>query len=149
MPNAMPALPNLRQVDDQLYSAGQPGPEQLRQLAAAGVRTVVNLCGAGECDWDEAAVVEENGMRYVHLPVCGPEDVCVERAKALDKVLAEPGNYPLVVHCGSGNRVGALFALRARACRGCSPEEALEAGKQAGLTGLEPHVRACLEGGRA
>lgn len=144
MPNAMPALPNLRQVDDQLYSAGQPDPEQLRQLAAAGVRTVVNLCGDGECDWNEAARVEEHGMRYVHLPVCGPQDVCVERARELDGVLADAGNYPLLVHCGSGNRVGALFALRAQACLGCSPETALDAGKRAGLSGLEPHVRACL-----
>lgn len=145
MSASMPDLPNLRQVDKQLYSAGQPSPEQLRQLAEAGVRTVVNLCAANESDWDESARVGELGMHYVHLPICGPQDVCAERARALDQVLADAGNYPVLVHCGSGNRVGALFALRARHCTGCTAEEALVIGRRAGLSGLEPHVRACLQ----
>jgi hypothetical protein len=49
-----------------------------------------------------------------------------------------------MVHCASGNRVGALLALRANRLEGASPEDALELGLDAGLTRLEPAVREAL-----
>ena len=48
------------------------------------------------------------------------------------------------MHCASGNRVGALMALRASQ-NGASAEEAMAAGKAAGLTRLEPVVAKRLE----
>jgi len=48
-----------------------------------------------------------------------------------------------LLHCGSGNRVGALLALL-KSSQGASDEAALEYGISAGLTGLEPVVRARL-----
>lgn len=50
----------------------------------------------------------------------------------------------MIVHCGSGNRVGALFALRAFHDEGYDLESAMEKGGLAGLTKLEPYVRQCL-----
>jgi hypothetical protein len=48
------------------------------------------------------------------------------------------------VHCGSGNRVGALAALLA-AEEGADIDEALDVGRAAGLTRLEAVVREQLE----
>ena len=50
----------------------------------------------------------------------------------------------VLIHCASGNRVGALVALHARGT-GATPDEALALGKAAGLAGLEPAVRARLD----
>ena len=50
---------------------------------------------------------------------------------------------PLLVHCASSNRVGALRALTASA-HGEALESAITTGKTWGLTGLEPAVRTKL-----
>ncbi|MGB5353711.1 MAG: hypothetical protein WBN32_08890, partial [Woeseia sp.] len=71
--------------------------------------------------------------------IAGPDDVTFENAAKLDALLAEFAG-PVLLHCGSGNRVGALFALRAKAA-GLSNEQALEVGRRAGLTQLEEQVR--------
>jgi uncharacterized protein (TIGR01244 family) len=140
-------LPNARAVADGLISSGQPSSEQLREAAATGVKTVVNLCVSGECGWDEAAVVKSLGMHYVAIPVGGATDVTEANARKLHDVVEDESNYPMVIHCGSGNRVGALFALKAFHLEGCDPEEAVRRGRVAGLTLLEPHVRQCLAKG--
>lgn len=137
-------LPNARTLDEGLVSAGQPSPEQLRVAANAGVKTIVNLCVSGECGWDEAATVKELGMRYIPVPVSGAADITAANARKLHEVIEERANWPMVIHCGSGNRVGALLALRAFHEQGCDPETAVEKGRLAGLTMLEAHVRQCL-----
>jgi protein tyrosine phosphatase (PTP) superfamily phosphohydrolase (DUF442 family) len=51
---------------------------------------------------------------------------------------------PVLVHCASANRVGALFALSTYRETG-DFDKALEAGREAGLTRLEGTVRKVLE----
>lgn len=134
---------NARQVADGIWAAGQPTPEQLQQLDAAGVRTVVNLCPAGECGWDERAKAESLGLHYINIPVATPADLTREAARQLHDALASC-DRPVLVHCGSSNRVGALFALKARFVDGHDPDIAIEQGRAAGLKGLEPAVRQIL-----
>lgn len=138
------AWPNARHCMEGVFSAGMPSEANIQEAAQAGIRTVVDLCGEGEAGWDEESAVEDAGMRYVHIPVCGPQDVCEPRAKELDVVLNDAGLRPMVIHCGSGNRVGALVALREFHCVGDDAETAVSKGREAGLLGLEPHVRKCL-----
>jgi len=137
-------LPNARTVTEGVISAGQPSAAQLKAAAHSGVKTIVNLCVPGECGWDEATTVKELGMRYVAIPICGAQDVTAANAKKLHEVVEDKTSYPMVLHCGSGNRVGALFALKAFHEEGCDLEKSVEQGRLAGLTMLEPHVRACL-----
>lgn len=92
---------------------------------------------------DEAAEVAALGMQYVSLPIAGGDDVTFENAAALDKILADTDG-PVLLHCASGNRVGALFALSAKLA-GATNEEALAAGKVAGLTRLEGVVKERLQ----
>ncbi len=54
---------------------------------------------------------------------------------------------PVLVHCGSGNRVGAIHALGAHYIDGQSIDDALVVGRSTGLTGFEPRVRELLESG--
>lgn len=137
------AIPNLRQPREALLTGGQPDANAWSALAAQGVRTVINLRADGEPGArDEAPEVAAAGMRYVSIPVAGAGDVTPANARALAHAIAQADGRVLV-HCASGNRVGALLALSA-AQDGMDADDALEFGKRAGLTGAEPRVRELL-----
>lgn len=125
-------------------SGGQPTEDELRQAAGLGYQTVVNLRTEGEeMGFEEAEFVKSLGLKYISLPIAGAEGITSENAAALAKIL-EDSTRPILLHCGSGNRVGALFALNAHANQGQDAEAALQIGLDAGLTGLEPAVREML-----
>ncbi|MFC5577936.1 hypothetical protein ACFPOA_07935 [Lysobacter niabensis] len=66
--------------------------------------------------------------------------------QAFDAMLRE-AKRPVLVHCASGNRVGAIVALRAAWMEGRSTEDAIAIGKTWGLKGLEGEVRRRIEAG--
>lgn len=121
-------------------SAGQPDREALEVFANSGYTAVIDLRGDAELrGLDEGEVVEDLGMSYVTFPVTGAGAINFENAAELQRLI-DKQDGPVLVHCGSGNRVGALFAL-AEALGGADDDAAIAAGKQGGLTGLEPVVR--------
>ena len=75
-----------------------------------GFRTVVNLRPETEGPADERAVVEAQGLRYVSIPVTA-DTFSLADVEALEKVLADPAAAPVLLHCGSSNRVGAAWAV--------------------------------------
>lgn len=138
-------IPNAGMPSAGLLTGGQPSEEALAQAAAAGYKTIINLRATGEpIPFDEKSIVEALGMEYISLPIAGIPDLTAEKAKELAEILAKPGTQPSMVHCASGNRVGALFALGAFYLDGEKAESALELGRKAGLTRLEPVVRKLL-----
>lgn len=142
-PPAKVEIPNARTPLEGVLTGGQPTEEQLAEMAKAGYRTVVNLRTPGENEVSdrEAELAERLGLRYVHLPMAGAEGLTEDNARALKDLLADESAYPVVVHCGSGNRVGALFALKAFYFDCNDGKTAVEIGREAGLTRLEPAVR--------
>jgi uncharacterized protein (TIGR01244 family) len=131
---------------DGLTSSGQPDAEQLALIAEAGYVAVVDLRGESENrGLNEAAAVESLGLDYVNLPVSGADSISWENATKLEDILSSYDG-PVLVHCGSGNRVGALLAL-SKSKNGAGDEEAVAYGRAAGLTGLEPLVRSRLAEG--
>ncbi len=138
-------LPNARRPLDGVVSGGQPTAGQLAQAAAAGYRTVINLRTPGERGADdEPTQVERLGMEYVALPIDGADGITETNARELARLLEE-AERPILLHCGSGNRVGALLALSSYHVDGKPAEEALQYGLESGLTRLEPVVREHLE----
>lgn len=129
-----------------LYASGQPSPEDLAQLCAQGVRTVINLRAPSEpVEFDEAREATRLGLRYVALPVAGPQDVTPETVARFSHELDQArGHGATLVHCASANRVGALVALDQGLTRGFPSEQALSMGRAAGLTTLEPLVASML-----
>lgn len=127
-----------------LYSAGQPAASDWAAIKANGVHTVINLRTPGELkDRDEAAEVRAAGMAYLEIPVAGADGINADNARLLHAALT-PAHGGVLVHCASGNRVGALLALEQREFDGVSPLRALELGKAAGVTGLEGKLKQVL-----
>ncbi|MBU6954769.1 hypothetical protein [Hahella sp. HN01] len=137
-------LPNLRRPQPELFTCGLPAPDDFPRIRAAGVKTVVSLCQPHETPLLNAFPVDDQGLQLFNIPVAGPQDLTEANARALADILNEAENCPVLVHCMSSNRVGALLALKAFFVDGASVEEALDAGCAGGLTGLEPEVRRLL-----
>lgn len=132
-PPSWQPLPGLR-------TSGAPSREDLARARDEGITTVIDLRAPGEGSFDEAAEAAALGMHYVSLPVAGADGVTVENAHKLSDALTA-ADGPVLLHCASGNRAGALLAMKAFHVDGQSAEQALELGRSAGLTKLEPVVR--------
>jgi protein tyrosine phosphatase (PTP) superfamily phosphohydrolase (DUF442 family) len=120
-------LPNRNEPLAGITTAGQPNAVQLEAAAAAGIKSVIDLRGPKD------------------LPVAGADGVTYANASALDKLLAKLDG-PVLIHCTTGNRVGAMLALRAK-LNGADSESALALGEAAGLKALKPTVEQKLDVG--
>ncbi|PJJ99520.1 hypothetical protein CO641_06175 [Lysobacteraceae bacterium NML91-0213] len=139
-----PVLTRFATPTDGIHSGGRISADDVPALQAAGIRHVINLAPAAETPgFDEAAAVRAAGMRYDTLPIAGAGDLDREAVVAFDRLLQDADGQTLV-HCASGNRVGALAALRAAWLHGAGEEAAVEEGRRWGLRGLEGEVRGRL-----
>ena len=137
---------NLRKHENNVFTGGQPTTEQLRILAQSGIKHVVNLRTLQEQSWHEGEFVQSLGVQYHSLPISGAIDVTSENAAKLARLLSDIEGQGVLLHCASGNRVGALVAVSARDSENMGVEEAVSKGKLWGLTGLEDFVRIKLSG---
>ena len=129
---------------DGITSSGQPDQAGLKVFSESGYAAIIDLRGENENRGiDEKAAVEKLGMDYVLFPIESRAAISFENAAKLDKLI-ESYDAPVLIHCGSGNRVGALLALR-QSLKGADDEAAVAYGKEGGLTGLEVVVRERLD----
>jgi len=129
---------------DVILSA-QPTPDGLRYLAGRGFTTVVSTRGLDELDWDERAVVESLGMRFVQVPMENPVwEITDAQVTRLDSVLTHRQG-PILLHCHSGNRTAALWGAWLAEKRGVAPRVALDLATLAGMTGVRPTLERRLE----
>lgn len=90
--------------------AGQLSMDQIQTLPDRQIKTVVTLRGEDELSWDEKSLVESLGMKFVSIPITGPEDLTIQAVNQVCRILksASTGNRVLL-HCASANRVGAIW----------------------------------------
>jgi uncharacterized protein (TIGR01244 family) len=102
-------------VGDDVFISGQPTEQGLRDLAAQGVTTVVNLRTPPEMTsrvpFDEAALVKQLGMKYVYLPMRGNEEYPYSPAnvKAFAAAMSE-SKGKLLLHCTIAWRASHMWA---------------------------------------
>ncbi|MFK3844777.1 sulfur transferase domain-containing protein [Stenotrophomonas sp. PS02297] len=141
----LPAVADAVSPSPGVVSAGRLTAEDIARVYDAGIRHVIDLTPDAETpDFDEAASVRAAGLRYSNLPLRGAVDLTRENVFAFDSIVRN-AQRPLLVHCASGNRVGAIAALRAAWVDGVETDEAIAIGRAWGLKGLEEEVRRKIE----
>lgn len=127
------AIPNYRLLRPGLATAGQPTPEALAQLKEMGFKSVINLRTEKEGAKAEQQTIEAAGLRYVWVPVT-PETFSAADVRAVASVLDDRNAAPVLLHCSSANRVGAVWAVM-QVGKGKSLDEAEAEGRTVGLAG--------------
>jgi uncharacterized protein (TIGR01244 family) len=112
-------------------TAGLITPQGMTQLKTLGFKTILNLRTEPEGAKDEEAAVKAQGLRYEWVPVTAAT-FSLEDVKKVEKVLEDPTAAPVLFHCASANRVGAIWAVLL-VQRGNPLEAALEQGREIGL----------------
>ena len=101
------ATKNVHRIGD-LWLAGQFGQTDLELIKDKGIKRIITLRTKGEIDWDEKKAVEDAGLKYVEVPFRSPESLTNEVFDKIRKLLKDKKN-PTLFHCGSANRVGAVW----------------------------------------
>lgn len=125
-------IQNAKHPEQGLVFGGQPTEDQLRELAASGY-SVVNLRMPDEdAGFSETDLVEQLGVDYFGIPVNGAALEDAETYQRFYRAMDE-AERPTLVHCASGNRVGALYYAYLVERGGKEPDEALEIARANGL----------------
>jgi uncharacterized protein (TIGR01244 family) len=134
-------ITNYTKVDAVVACGGATETSALEGLKADGFKSVVNLRLASE----QGANIPENeakakalGLNYFHLPLSGsaPDPAVVDKFLG---VVSDKSNQPVYIHCGSANRVGAVWMVKRVVQDGWPVDKATTEAKAIGLTapGLE------------
>jgi protein tyrosine/serine phosphatase len=101
---------NFGQVTDFYYRGGQPRGDEYNQLAAIGVKTIIDLRDDPK-DYAKA-LAEQAGMKYVNLPLSDKDYPPPDAASKFLTLVNDRENWPVYVHCAGGrHRTGAMTAV--------------------------------------
>jgi len=108
----MNGIYNFLQINETLSTSGMPKPEQIKDIAALGVKFVINLATPKSEDWipNEAELVASLGMNYLSVPV----DWENPTRKNLDdfmNAMDEHRSERVHVHCQANFRASAFVSL--------------------------------------
>ena len=103
-------IKNFGKMDDRLYRGAQPKSEDYKDLAALGVKTVIDLQD-GPTGYEKRDV-EALGMHYVNLPMSDSSYPKQESIDAFLKLVNDPSTGVMFVHCAGGrHRTGVMGAV--------------------------------------
>lgn len=131
-----PGVRNFSRVETTIACGGATSPEAMADLKKAGFVSVVNLRLAEEEGAnvpESKAAAEKAGVRYIHLPfrVASPDADLVDR---FIEAVGDPKNQPVFIHCGTANRVAALWMIKRVKVDTWPVEKALDEAVAIGLT---------------
>lgn len=134
-------LRNVNSLEPGLILGGQPTVEQLEALEDAGVHSFISLRpeeedGAG---WEES-YTEGTGTAFSRLPISGAGSLTKENVETFARLLNERNDETTVLYCASGNRVGAMLALKSFWVDGIDAETSFNLGVKSGMTSLTAAV---------
>ncbi len=120
-----------------VYMSAQPSEEDFAKLREAGVATVINLRMPEEnTKFDEAKVLAGMGVdpANYHNPGFNSASTLVDPIfLRVRHLLNSKSEEPVLVHCASGNRVGAVWMAHRILDDGVPYEQALEEAKTIGM----------------
>ncbi len=131
-------IDNFGVVNEHYYRGAQPTSADYPDLAALGVKTVIDLTRDGRDD--EKGLVEAAGMKFVRIPLTtteAPAEMAITQFLAL---VTDPANQPVYVHCQGGrHRTGTMTAIYRMTQQGWTPARAYDEMKQYRFEGFPGH----------
>ena len=115
-------IDNFGRVTEKYYRGAQPEGQDYADLAALGVKTVIDLT-SDDTDPNERQMTEQAGMKYVRIPMTTHEPpTAAQLAEFLSLVNA---NEPVYVHCvGGRHRTGVMTAAYRMTAEGWTADQA-------------------------
>ena len=127
--HALIDIDNFGQVTDYYYRGEQPKGDEYNQLAAIGVKTVIDLRDDPK-DYAKA-LTEQAGMKYINLPLSDKNYPPPDAASTFLACVNDKENWPVYVHCAGGrHRTGAMTAVFRMAVQGWDANRAYEEMKE-------------------
>ena len=103
-------IKNFGQMNERFYRGAQPEKGDYKDLAALGVKTVIDL--RDDPQSYEKREAEAAGMRYVNIPMSDKDYPRAENIAAFLKLVDEPATGKFFVHCAGGrHRTGVMGAV--------------------------------------
>jgi protein tyrosine/serine phosphatase len=122
-------IKNFGCINESLYRGAQPKDRDFADLAAMGVKTIIDLQRDGK--GGEQALVEANGMKFFRIGMSDKSEPSAEQAELFLKLVNNPANQPVFVHCAGGrHRTGAMSAIYRITHDGWSADQAYQEMKQ-------------------
>lgn len=123
-------IDNFGRVDATYYRGAQPQGRDYADLAALGIKTVINLT-SDDALADEKGSVEQAGMKYFAIPMTTHVVPTAVQLSEFFKVVNDPASQPVYVHCvGGRHRTGVMTAAYRINHDGWTPDQAFKEMKQ-------------------
>jgi protein tyrosine/serine phosphatase len=104
-------ITNFGQVDQVYYRGGQPKGHDYADLAALGVKAVINLT-SDDADTHESQMARTAGLAYFQIPMTTHQVPTPMQIAQFLKIVNNPANQPVYVHCvGGKHRTGVMTAV--------------------------------------
>lgn len=124
-PEAIVAVENFGKVTDFYYRGAQPKGVEYNQLAAIGVKTIIDLRNDPK-DYAKS-LTQQAGMKYINFPLSDKEYPAPSAASKFLALVNDKENWPVYVHCAGGrHRTGAMTAVFRMSVQGWDVNRAYE-----------------------
>ena len=123
-------IDNFGRVSNTYFRGAQPQGHDFADLAAAGVKTIINLT-SDDASATESAMTQAAGMKYVQIPMTTHTVPTPAQIAEFLHIVSDPASQPVYVHCvGGRHRTGVMTAIYRMAVDGWSPAAAFAEMKQ-------------------
>lgn len=103
-------IKNFGQMDERFFRGAQPKEDEYGELAALGIKTVIDLRDDPEAYAKGKA--EAAGMHYVNIPMIAKKYPQSSQVEQFLKLVDDPSTGKFFVHCAGGrHRTGAMGAV--------------------------------------
>jgi protein tyrosine/serine phosphatase len=104
------SIGNFGQINANYYRGEQPEGRDYADLAAIGIKTVIDLQADG--DSDEQRIVEAHGMKFYRFPMTTHVPPTSQQITKFLEIVNDPAQQPVYVHCKGGkHRTGVMTAV--------------------------------------
>jgi protein tyrosine/serine phosphatase len=129
---------NFGRINDNYFRGAQPSGTDYRDLAAIGVKTVIDLQADGPSN--EAGAVKSAGMNFIRIGMTTTKAPTEAQVTQFLEIVNDPSNQPVFVHCAGGrHRTGTMTALYRMTNDAWTPAQAYNEMKQYRFEGFPDH----------